>query len=377
MFEISDDSSVFTRLAVREVSPEVKPDLLVTGARGSHDTSDYLLVRVETDSGVVGIGEVSGTLLWSGEDAVTARHVISRVLASCVVGQPVRSVRDIEHQMETALAGHPFTKAGVSMAMWDAYARAQRVPLVTALGGAKRDHVRIKCSLSGNGERLERGLRAAQAMGFDAFKIKVGMDLERDVSRLRELRSLIGEDAFIGVDANGGYSFDDAQRALEQFAPYNPAFFEQPVAPRQLAQMRALRGRGVSIVADESVFGPDDLDRVIDAEAADVVSLYIGKGGGPRQASEMAATAAAAGIDVVVGSNGELGVGAAAQLHVACAAASLSRSIPSDVIGGHYYVADVIRTGVVSDGKTARFDREPGLGVTLTDDVDSEGWRSL
>lgn len=350
------------------VSPTVRKDLLVSGARGTHDRSDFLLVRVVTSDGVEGIGEVSATLTWSGEDSATAEHVIARVLAPALIGQALTPVAALEARMDTVLAANPFTKAGLSIALWDAYARTLGVPLAVALGGPLRTRVPIKCSLSGNGERLRTGLATARQSGFTSYKIKVGMDVDTDIDRMRELRELVGEGTFIGLDANGGYSRTAARRAGMGFLPYGPAFFEQPVRPGDTKGMAALRSLGIPIVADESVFDMDDLVDVIDGHAADVVSLYVGKSGGPGRAVEMGRVAAAAGIEVVIGSNGELGVGAAAQLHVACALANLSSTIPSDIIGAHYYDEDVVASGFESDGVLATLGSAPGLGITLKDE---------
>jgi L-alanine-DL-glutamate epimerase-like enolase superfamily enzyme len=132
--------------------------------------------------------------------------------------------------------------------------------------------------------------------------------------------------------------------------------------------MRTVRGLGVPVVADESVFGVDDLVRVIRAEAADVVSVYVGKAGGPSRAVRLAELARTFGLDVLIGSNGELGIGAAAQLQVAAALPELS-SIPSDIIGAHYYDDDVLATPMDSDGRRAALGPGPGLGVAVREDL--------
>ncbi|NUR87141.1 MAG: mandelate racemase, partial [Nonomuraea sp.] len=236
------------------------------------------------------------------------------------------------------------------------------------LGGPLRTEVPVKCSLSGSGERLREVHAAALAAGFRAFKLKIGFDPAADAVRLAEARELAGPDTFLGLDANGGYSPAQAARAAELMRPCGPAFLEQPVAPGDLAGMRALRGLGLPIVADESVFGMPDLVSVIRAEAADAVSLYIGKSGGPGRLVDMARVAHAFGLEVVVGSNGELGVGAAAQLHAACAAPGLSLGIPSDIIGAHYYSRDVLVRPLDLDGRRARLPDAPGLGVEVAAD---------
>ena len=149
-----------TSVRTLPITLPVRPDLLVSGARGSHEQSNFLLVGIETDAGVRGVGEVSATLLWSGEDGTTAAHAISQVLASALVGQPLAPVGALESMMDQLLAGAPFTKSGVATALWDAYARWLDVPLVVALGGPYRRRVSIKCSLSGNGDRLTSTIAA-------------------------------------------------------------------------------------------------------------------------------------------------------------------------------------------------------------------------
>jgi L-alanine-DL-glutamate epimerase-like enolase superfamily enzyme len=328
------------------ISLPVRADLVVRGARGTHDRSDYLLVRVVADDDTVGYGEVSATTIWSGEDGASAEHVVRDILAPALVGQPLVPPV-LERLMDRAVAGNPFTKAGVSMALWDAQARTVGVPLAVLLGGPYRDEVPIKCSLSGDGADLDTAYAAATAAGFRSFKVKVGLGVPGDVARVARARELAG-DAFLGVDANGGWTRADAARAVRALAPYEPAFVEQPVGPDDLDGMRALRG-AATVVADESVFGMADLVRVIRADAADVVSVYVGKAGGPARAVEQARVAAAFGVDTLIGSNGEFGLGAAAQVHVACAVPSLS-AFPSDVIGAFYYERDVLARPLDSDG---------------------------
>lgn len=356
-------------LQTTRVSPAVRPELVVSGARGVHDRSDFLLVRVITSTGVHGLGEVSATLIWSGEDGVTAEYLIRKALAPALLGQPLIPVAALEHRMDKALAGAPFTKAGVATALWDAYARTLDVPLAVALGGPLRTEIPVKCSLSGDGDRLRGVHSAAHAAGFRSFKLKVGFDPADDARRLALARELVGPDTFLGLDANGGYDRADAMRAIELMRSSGPAFLEQPVAPGDLTGMHALRGNGLPILADESVFGQEDLVSVIRAEAADAVSLYVGKSGGPGRLVLMARLADAFGLTVVVGSNGELGIGAAAQLHAACALPGLSTVIPSDIIGAHYYDHDVLAEPLNSDGRTVRLGDAPGLGVEVTDEI--------
>lgn len=356
-------------VATVPVRLNVHPDLVVRGAAGEHAYSGFLLVRVTLSNGVEGYGEVSATPTWSGEDEVTADHHIRTRLARAVVGLPITDVARVDDRMDAVLAGNAFTKAGLSIALWDAYARDLGVPLAEVLGGIQRRVVPIKCSLSGDEAHLRRTHTAAARRGFTAFKVKVGMDVEGDIARVALARRLAGPDALLGTDANTGWTRDEALRAMEGFAPYDVAFVEQPLARRDLAGMAALRGLGVPIVADESVGDVWDLRAVVAAGAADVASIYVGMSGGPARAVAMAAEATAAGLDVVIGSNGEMGIGAAAQLHVACAIPGLSDRIPSDIIGSFYYSEETLATALPSDGTTAVLTDGPGLGVVPRPDL--------
>ncbi|WP_370615373.1 mandelate racemase/muconate lactonizing enzyme family protein [Mumia qirimensis] len=351
---------------------EVNPDLVVRGARGVHARSDFLLVRIVTSDGVEGFGEVSATPLWSGEDGTTAEHFVRTLLAPAIIGRPIAPVADLEDVMDRVLARNPFTKAGVSTALWDAYARTLDVPLAVALGGPRRDVVDIKLSLSGDGDALPPMVAAARRLGFDAFKVKVGLGVDGDVERVRHVRDVVGPDVFVGADANGGWSRTDAARAIPLIASAGAAFIEQPVDPDDLEGLAAARRYGLPVIADEAVFGMADLTRLVRADAADCVSLYVGKSGGPGRAFAMGSVAAEFGLDVVIGSNGEFGLGAAAQLHVACALPRLSSSIPSDVIGAFYYREDVLAAPLDTDGRTVRLGAGPGLGVRPRPDLIEE-----
>ncbi len=103
--------------------------------------------------------------------------------------------------------------------------------------------------------------------------------------------------------------------------------------------------------------------------AADIVSLYVGKSSGLERAVESARLANKLGMDIVIGANGEMGIGAAAQLHVACACERISE-IPHGIIGHHFYEEDVTLAAPLDiDGVVARLPDGPGLGVELSDEV--------
>lgn len=349
-------------LETATVTLPVNRRLVVRGSRGTHDYSSFVLVRVVTSADVAGYGEVSATPLWSGEDAETATHMIRDVLRPILVGEPLAPVARLTGLMDRALAANPFTKAGVNTALWDALGRTLGLPVAALLGGPFREAVPIKWSLSGDGEALETAYAAALEIGLRAFKVKVGLGVDGDVARFALARRLVGEDTFLGADANGGWSRLEAARAIHGLASLGAAFVEQPVAPSDLDGHRELRRAGLPVVLDESVYSPDDLVCAIRADAADAVAVYVGKSGGLERAVLTARVAQLFGLDVLVGSNGEMGVGAAAQIHVACACERLG-AIPSDIIGRLFYEEDTLAAPLPIDGVEARLPDGAGLGV--------------
>ena len=112
----------------------IREHLAIRAKGGTHSVSPFLLVRIHTDEGLTGLGEVSCTPRWSGEDQVTAAHFIRTILSPLLIG---KDPRDIEHASlltGRALLGHPFTKAALEMAMWDILGKAAGLPVYRLLG---------------------------------------------------------------------------------------------------------------------------------------------------------------------------------------------------------------------------------------------------
>src|SRR6202008_1584435 len=134
----------------------------------------------------------------------------------------------------------------------------------------------------------------------------------------------IGADPWVSVDANGGYTVEQAVWVAPRLEQLNVALFEQPTRRGDHPAMAEVRRRsGIPIMADESVFTPHDALEVIRHQAADVLSLYPGKHGGMRPTQLIAKMAEAAGIVCTIGSNLEREVATAAMAHVTLATGNL------------------------------------------------------
>jgi L-alanine-DL-glutamate epimerase-like enolase superfamily enzyme len=368
-----------TRIEAIPIQVPIKTSVAIRSGRGgSHTVSPFLLVKMHTDEGLIGLGEASCTPRWSGEDQVTAAHVIERYLAPLLLGQDPLQLEILSAKFPRAVAGHYFTKAAVEMALWDIAGKAAGQPLYKLLGGAVREFVPTKWSVSGVApdKAAEIALWAVNC-GFKAMKIKVGIEPDDDVARVHQVRTAIGPDVKLGVDANGGWSPETAIAIIERLRAEQIAFVEQPVAPEEILRMNEVRRAArLPIVADESVYTLQDAMTLAHLQAADVFSIYVGKAGGIGPARRIAAFAESAGLVCTVGSNLELGVGSAAMVHLALATRGIAaEKYPCDIIGPFYYEDDIVQEPLSILPGCARANDKPGLGIEL-DDAKVERYRT-
>ncbi|HYM05878.1 MAG TPA: enolase C-terminal domain-like protein [Terriglobales bacterium] len=357
-----------TRVETIPVQIPIHPERAIRGSLGAHTVSPFLLVKIHTDEGITGLGEVSCTPIWSGEDQVTAAHLIREYLAPALLGEDPTQVERLSAKCRRQLAGNPFTKAGMELALWDILGKAAGMPLYRLWGGAVREFVPTKFSISGlaPAKAAELG-RWAVAKGFGTMKVKVGIDPDGDVARVRAVREAIGPEVRLGVDANGGWSPRVAIQTIRRMYEFGIYFAEQPVPPVDPAWMADVRSHvDVPIMADESVNTVQDAMTLARTGAADVLSVYVGKGGGVSMARKIAAVAEAAGLACTVGSNLEMGVASAAMIHLAMSTSAIAaEEFPCDILGPFFYEDDILAEPLpIQAGKASPFER-PGLGVEL------------
>ncbi len=359
-----------TRIETIPVEITLNPQRAIRSSRAYHKASPFVFVKVHTDVGIIGLGEVSCTPAWSGEDHRSAAHFIAEYLAPQLIGEDPTHIERLTAKMSAVLAGNPFTRAGLEMALWDILGKSAGLPVYRLLGGPVRDSVPIKFSISGLEPDKAADLASwAVAEGFRAMKVKVGIEPEQDVARVRAVRAAIGPDIRLGVDANGGWSPHRAVQMIRRLMDYDLFFVEQPVAAANIRWLADIRQKVSSpIMADESVFTLQDAVSLVRAEAADVLSVYVGKGGiGP--ARKIAAVAEGAGIICTIGSNLEMGVASAAMIHLAMATPGIgAEEFPCDIIGPFYYDEDLLAEPLpIASGQARPFER-PGLGIELDEE---------
>jgi muconate cycloisomerase len=365
-----------TAVQAEPISGRIRPDLAIVSSLGGHLSGQYVLVRVHDGAGRTGLGEASVTSVWSGETQAGTLALLRDVLAPLVVGADPFDTEWLSRRLDRAAFGNSFAKAALEMALLDLQGQALGVPVYQLLGGKasggrqppEDPGIRLKFVIGAVEPELaaQRAHRVVQ-QGWRAIKVKVGRHdhPQVDVDRLRAVRDAIGPDTWLSVDANGGYTVEQAVWVAPRLEKLDVALFEQPTRRGDHPAMAQVRRRtGIPVMADESVFTPLDALEVIRHQAADVLSLYPGKHGGVRATQAIAKLAEAAGLPCTIGSNLEREVATAAMAHVTVCTANLQcERFPGDLIGPLYFEEPLSKQPLRYQADRLWVPETPGLGV--------------
>ncbi len=355
--------------------------LLPKTAHGEVPASRYVVIEIETDSGIAGIGEVTCSPAWNGEEALETSEILARSLGPALVGADPLSWADVSARVDRTVRDRPFLRAAVEMACLDIAGRYLGVPAHVLLGGAYRTRIATKIVLPARDiETVETMARQLVGMGISTVKVKVGLDIEQDVTRVAVVRKALGQDMRITVDANEGWTPGQARSAMGRLAELGVVAVEQPLAREAGEASAALcRSTPMAVMGDESIWTRRDVIEAARTGSFDTVSLYPGKCGGLRRTIAMAAMARALGLAVAYGSNLELGIGAAAMAHAIAATKVLSPVVPADLIGPLYFESTMVDDAGFVAWDSATVPSGVGLGVRLDhaamDAYRIRGWR--
>jgi muconate cycloisomerase len=320
----------------------------------------HAIIEVLTDEGLIGWGESPAGATWGGshmryygESPETVAVVIRDYLLPAVLGLNPVDISVIHARMDLAIKGHPYAKAAVDIAVYDLAGKAFGVPISTLLGGSHRDSIEVAHSLGiMDLDRCYAEAEEAVAEGALTIKCKTGLDPERDVTLVRELRRRLGNTIKIRVDGNESYSsVGEAVSVTKRQEEFDILLCEQPVVGA-LGLARVAERIESPVMADESAWTVQDILELDKLNAAQCISLYVTKPGGLYRARQVADIAEQVGMYCDIGGSIETGIGNAANLHLGSATkiARLPSVCPvsqpegsnGPKIAGVYYLDDLI-----------------------------------
>jgi D-galactarolactone cycloisomerase len=335
----------------------------------------YCLVRAETDTGVVGWGEISDG--WGCEYAEVASSIVKEALARFVIGQDPSDVATLVQRMFGWLRRRQGTVwlvaqavSGVELALWDVVGKAADQPVHALLGSALRDAVPVYAS----GNFLSQGdadvhaafFAPALDRGVTGVKVRLGPNWEAELEVLAALRERLGRGVSVGIDGNEAFRPKTAARIAGRMAEIGVAFFEEPIPrtdPDALAWL--VSESRVPIAYGEHVHTAAGFLELADHRLADIWQPDATVCGGLLEARAIGALAAARGVAISPHS-ATTPLGMAANLHAAAAAPTLTaleysagsiRQLAEFFTGAEVLTQDSIASGCL------RLPSAPGLGV--------------
>lgn len=332
-----------------------------TIATGTMNHAQNVFIRVHTDAGFYGVGECSAFPMIVGETQDTCL-VMAREFARLWKGKDALDIPARLQQLHDFTAGNSTIKSAFDMALYDIAAKNANLPLYQFLGGSKKKvETDITIGIATPQLMADKAFEFKQS-GATVLKVKLGKDAKSDVERIKQIREAIGSGIKIRVDANQGWSFDDAVYALQAIGQYDIEFCEQPMRTwydDRLPELKKLSP--VKIMADESVYNHHDARKQINSDSCDYVNIKFSKSGGIFEAKQIHDVAAEKNIPCMMGGMLESRIALSAKLHFVYASPNVKFYDMDTCMLGH--LADPCIGGVTYDGYFLNIDDAPGIGA--------------
>lgn len=327
---------------------------------------DSTVVRIETDEGIIGHGEVCPLgPVYLPAYAEGARAGI-QVLAPALLGQDPTQLVKLNRHMDTTLKGHPYVKSAIDMACWDILGQATGQPVSNLLGGRYGDDFLLYRAISQEAPEAMAGKVAGyRAEGYRKFQLKVGGDPETDIERIRAVSAELQRGDVLIADANTGWLMHQAARVVRAVKDID-VYIEQPCETfEECYSIRKMTDH--PFVLDESIDGLPILLRANSLQAMDVVNIKISKFGGLTKARQARDLCVSLGIAMTIEDSwgGDI---------ITAAISHLAHSTPTELLfsstdfNSYVTISNANNAPQRNNGRLAA-STAPGLGITPKMDV--------
>jgi O-succinylbenzoate synthase len=306
-----------------------------------HD-KDVIIVEVETAEGNRGVAECVAMAhpSYTEETVQTAWHILHDYLIPHLSGLEWIQSEDLHgfYRGMANIRGHAMAKAGLEMALWDAYAAETETPLHQLLGGQIREiPVGISLGIQADAKKACERAKIAVDDGYQRLKFKIQPG--DDVAPLRAVRNSL-PDVGLMADANGAYEHASLD-VFQELDSLGLLMIEQPFAYNDFIRHAALqKTMRTPICLDESICSMEDLQLALKLDAGRVLNLKPGRVGGFQASREMIAVGAQRGMEIWCGGMYETGIG---RLHNIALCSLDGFTLPTDNgPSDRYFIQDII-----------------------------------
>jgi muconate cycloisomerase len=322
--------------------------------------SKHLIIKLQTDEGLVGLGEMSDL------DTLPDVKNLESQLNQSLIGLDVFNSEQLDAQMNKFPM---FASVGFELAILDLRGKAFNLPVYQLLGGAYRNKIRVcypifpardQAEAQANVERVGRIL---EKHGFDLFRYYGGVNLDADESFLKGVKDRYGDKAhFKSLDLSGRLDWKTAIEVIKRFEPYGFMLVESPCRD---AEGKARVREAVSLPISEHVGSFPQALEFAQKKAVDIFNVAV-VSRGLRFAKKIFALAEALGLKMLIGTTQELSIGTSAQAQLGASVPNLE--YPSDPAGGRLYLEDVVKERVKYENGYLLVPQGPGLGMEIDED---------
>ncbi|WP_437920916.1 mandelate racemase/muconate lactonizing enzyme family protein [Sphingobacterium sp. LRF_L2] len=332
-------------------------------ATGTMSFAQNVFIRVHTDVGMYGVGECSAFPMIVGETQDTCL-ALAKDFARLWKGKDPLAIVDRMSELNHYVAGNMTIKSAFDMALYDLAAKDAALPLYKFLGGEKKEIVTDITVGIGEPEVMAEKALYFKERGAEVLKVKLGKHPKEDVMRIRAIRRVVGFDIPLRIDANQGWTFDEALEALQGLEPFKIQFCEQPMRAYNDHLLAELRSQTIiPIMADESVYSHRDAERICRNDGCDYINIKLAKSGGITEAMKIQQVASDYKVPCMIGGMLESRLALSAKVHFAYVAKNVKFYDLDTCMIGH--LEDPVLGGVHFNGYHVSVSDGIGIGADI------------
>ncbi|MGO1182289.1 MAG: mandelate racemase/muconate lactonizing enzyme family protein [Micrococcaceae bacterium] len=344
-------------------------------ASGEVHTADHILVKIHTDAGITGVADAPPRPYTYGETQTSIKNVVEELFAPPMIGLDPLD-REKVHAIMHRTIHNQVAKGAVDIALWDIAGKSFGTPVHQLLGGWT-DSLRVSHMLGFKPaqELLDEALRFGEDYGITTFKLKVGRrPLKLDIEAIHVLREGLGDDVELYLDANRGWTANEAMEVLRQTEGLGLSLLEEPCdAKEAMSRHRLVEHSPIPVVGDESVPTAGDASRELLSGGCNAICIKTARSGF-TEATEILGLCTGLGVGVTMGNQIDTQVGSLAT--VAFGAAHRATAARAGELSNFLDMADDLLADPIEirDGRIAVRDI-PGVGAVI-DEEKLERYRS-
>ncbi len=352
-----------THTIIYRFSIPMEPFVIATGTM---HFAQNVFVRIYTDSSIYGVGECSAFPMIVGETQETCL-AMAKDFAQIWKGKDPLAIAERMQDLLNYADHNATIKSAFDMALFDIAAKNADLPLYKFLDGETKS-IETDMTIGINSpEKMALTALKYKENGCNILKIKLGKTVNEDIERVKQIRAAVGDAIILRLDANQGWSFNDALFALNELEKYNIQFCEQPMRTWFDDKLPELALKTpIKIMADESCYHHHDARKLINNKACEYLNIKFAKSGGILEAQKIHEIALQNNVKCMIGSMLETRIALSANLHFALASSNVVFFDLDTCLLGH--LVDPVIGGLTYSGYHLTVPETIGIGA----DADEE-----